>query len=419
MTIFADLESEVRSYSRLWPVVFDRAEGSRLFSEDGRPYLDFFAGAGALNYGHSNAFLKQALLDYIVRDGVSHALDMFTVAKRDFLETFQDVLLTPRGLQYKVAFPGPGGANAVEAALKLARRVTGRQSVVSFTNSFHGMTLGTLAVSGNAAKRAAAGVPLTLATAMPYDGYPGIGETGPRYLDQLLSDGGSGLDRPAAVIVETVQGEGGLRAADADWLRDLAGVCKRHEVLLIVDDVQMGCGRTGPFFSFEDAGITPDMVCLSKSIGGFGLPLALTLIRPELDVWKPGDHSGTFRGVSGSFVTGAQALRTYWSDGTLEKTTRERGERIAAALGAIAFEHPETGLEVRGRGFAAGLRFATPGAARAVCVAAFENGLLMETSGAAGDVMKLLPPLTISDDDLDEGLDIIRTCVGAVLARSK
>ncbi|MFE0379556.1 diaminobutyrate--2-oxoglutarate transaminase [Streptomyces inhibens] len=419
MTIFDDLESEVRSYSRLWPVVFDRAEGSRLFSEDGRPYLDFFAGAGALNYGHNNAFLKQALLDYIARDGVSHALDMSTVAKRDFLETFQDVLLTPRGLQYKVAFPGPGGANAVEAALKLARRVTGRQSVVSFTNSYHGMTLGALAVSGNAAKRAAAGVALTLTTAMPYDGYPGIGETGPRYLDRLLSDVGSGLDRPAAVIVETVQGEGGLRAADADWLRDLAGVCKRHEVLLIVDDVQMGCGRTGSFFSFEDAGITPDMVCLSKSIGGFGLPLALTLIRPELDVWKPGDHNGTFRGVSGSFVTGAQALRSYWSDETLEKSTRERGERIAAALGAIAVEHPEAGLEVRGRGFAAGLRFATPGAARAVCVAAFENGLLMETSGAAADVVKLLPPLTISDDDLDEGLDIIRTCVGPVLARSK
>ncbi|MFI1164430.1 diaminobutyrate--2-oxoglutarate transaminase [Streptomyces sp. NPDC020801] len=419
MTIFADLESEVRSYSRQWPVVFDRAEGSRLFSEDGRPYLDFFAGAGALNYGHNNAFLKQALLDYIVRDGVSHALDMFTVAKRDFLETFQDLLLTPRGLQYKVVFPGPGGANAVEAALKLARRVTGRQSVVSFTNSFHGMTLGALAVSGNAAKRAAAGVALTLTTAVPYDGYPGIGETGPRHLDRLLSDGGSGLDRPAAVIVETVQGEGGLRAADADWLRDLAGVCKRHEVLLIVDDVQMGCGRTGSFFSFEDAGITPDMVCLSKSIGGFGLPLALTLIRPELDVWKPGEHSGTFRGVSASFVTGAQALRTYWSDGTLEKSTRERGERIAAALGAIAVEHPEAGPEVRGRGFAAGLRFATPGAARAVCVAAFENGLLMETSGAAGDVVKLLPPLTISDDDLDEGLDIIRRCVGPVLERSK
>ncbi|WP_328536095.1 diaminobutyrate--2-oxoglutarate transaminase [Streptomyces sp. NBC_00344] len=419
MTVFADLESEVRSYSRMWPVVFDRAEGSRLFSEDGRPYLDFFAGAGALNYGHNNAFLKQSLMDYIARDGVSHALDMFTVARRDFLDAFQDLVLTPRGLEYKVVFPGPGGANAVEAALKLARRVTGRQSVVSFTNSFHGMTLGALAVSGSAAKRAAAGVALTLTTAMPYDGYPGLGENGPRHLDRLLSDGGSGLDLPAAVIVETVQGEGGLRAADAEWLRDLAGVCKRHEVLLIVDDVQMGCGRTGSFFSFEDAGITPDMVCLSKSIGGFGLPLALTLIRPELDVWKPGDHSGTFRGVNASFVTGTQALRSYWSDGALEKSTRARGERIAAALGAIAVENPEADLEVRGRGFAAGLRFATPGAARAVCAAAFENGLLMETSGAASDVVKLLPPLTITDDDLDEGLNIIRTCVGPVLARSK
>ncbi|MEU9379815.1 diaminobutyrate--2-oxoglutarate transaminase [Streptomyces sp. NPDC048279] len=418
MTVFDDLESEVRSYSRLWPVVFDRAQGSRLFSEDGRPYLDFFAGAGALNYGHSNPFLKQALVDYIVRDGVSHALDMSTVAKRDFLETFQDVVLTPRELRYKVAFPGPGGANAVEAALKLARRITGRQSVVSFTNSYHGMTLGALAVSGNATKRAAAGVALTLTTALPYDGYPGTGESGPHHLDRLLSDPGSGLDRPAAVIVETVQGEGGLRAADTDWLRDLAEVCERHEVLLIVDDVQMGCGRTGSFFSFEDAGITPDLVCLSKSIGGFGLPLALTLIRPELDVWKPGDHNGTFRGVSGAFVTGAQALRSYWSDGTLEKSTRERGERIAAALGAIADEHPEAGLEVRGRGFAAGLRIPTLGAARAVCVAAFENGLLMETSGAAGDVVKLLPPLTVSDDDLDEGLDIIRTCVDSVLERS-
>ncbi|MEV4611554.1 diaminobutyrate--2-oxoglutarate transaminase [Kitasatospora sp. NPDC049258] len=419
MTIFDDLESEVRSYSRLWPVVFDRAQGSRLFAEDGRPYLDFFAGAGALNYGHNDPALKQALVDYILRDGVSHALDMFTVAKRDFLETFQDVVLTPRGLRYKVAFPGPGGANAVEAALKLARRVTGRQTVVSFTNSFHGMTLGTLAVSGNATKRAAAGVTLTLATPMPFDGYPGIGESGPRQLDRLLSDGGSGLDRPAAVIVETVQGEGGLKVADAQWLRELAGVCKRHEVLLIVDDVQMGCGRTGSFFSFEDAGITPDLVCLSKSIGGFGLPLALTLIRPGLDIWKPGDHNGTFRGVSGSFVTGAQALRSHWSDGTLEKSTRERGARIAAALGALVDEHPGAGLEVRGRGFAAGLRLATPGAARAVCVAAFEHGLLMETSGAAADVAKLMPPLTIGDDDLDEGLDIIRTCVGSVLARSK
>ncbi|QMU79089.1 diaminobutyrate--2-oxoglutarate transaminase [Streptacidiphilus sp. PB12-B1b] len=417
MTIFTELESEVRGYSRLWPVVFDRAQGSRLYAEDGTAYLDFFAGAGALNYGHNNPLLKQVLLDYIRRDGVSHALDMFTVARQDFLQTLNDLVLVPRGLDYKVVLPGPGGANAIEAALKLARRVTGRQTVVSFTDSFHGMTLGALAVSGNAAKRAAAGVPLTYAHPLPYDGYQDGAEPGPRYLDRLLSDAGSGLDRPAAVVVETVQGEGGLHAAGPQWLRDLAEVCKRHEVLLIVDDVQMGCGRTGPFFSFEDAGITPDMVCLSKSIGGYGLPLALTLIRPELDVWKPGEHSGTFRGVSSSFVTGAQALRSYWSDGTLEKSTRERGERVTAALTELAGSDPE--FEVRGRGLAAGLRLRTPGLAHQVCVAAFERGLLVETSGAQSDVVKLLPPLTLGDDELDEGLDIIRASVDAVLARAR
>jgi diaminobutyrate-2-oxoglutarate transaminase len=414
MTIFDTRESRVRSYSRLWPVVFDRAEGSRLHAEDGTAYLDFFTGAGALNYGHNNPVLKQALLDYLARDGVTHALDMFTVAKRDFLETFERLVLQPRGLDHKVVFPGPGGANAVEAALKLARKVTGRHTVISFTNSFHGMTLGALAVSGNTAKRAAAGVPLVYSTPMPYDGYL-LGE-GLRLLESLMADAGSGLDRPAAVIVETVQGEGGLHAASDAWLQLLSELCQRHGVLLIVDDVQMGCGRTGPFFSFEDAGIVPDMICLSKSIGGYGLPMALTLVRPELDVWQPGEHNGTFRGVSPSFVTGAQALRTYWSDGMLEKSIRAKGERVAAALTEIAAVHAGAGLEVRGRGLAAGLRVGDGETAGRVCAAAFERGLLVETSGAADDVVKLLPPLTADDDEIDEGLDIIRTSVGAVLA---
>lgn len=417
MTIFEELESEVRSYSRMWPVVFDRAEGSRLYSEDGKPYLDFFAGAGALNYGHNNPVLKDVLLDYIARDGVSHALDMFTVARRDFLRTLDDLVLRPRGLDYKVVFPGPGGANAIEAALKLTRQVTGRHLVISFTNSFHGMTLGALAVSGNAAKRAAAGVPLTHAAPMPYDRYFDGAEPDSRYLDALLSDPGSGLDRPAAVVVETVQGEGGMGAARVEWLRDLAELCHRRGVLLIVDDVQMGCGRTGAFFSFEDAGIVPDVVCLSKSIGGYGLPLALTLIRRELDVWQPGVHNGTFRGVSPAFVTGAQALRSYWSDGVLEKSTRAKGEHLAAALEDIAAAHPGAGLQVRGRGLAAGLRFPVPGAASRVCATAFESGLLVETSGADDDVVKILPPLTISDSEIDEGLDIIGNCVSSVLTR--
>ena len=423
MTIFDALESQVRSYCRAWPVVFDRAAGSRLYTRDGTPYLDFFAGAGALNYGHNNPVLKAALLDYLARDGVTHALDMFTVAKADFLDALANLLLTPRQLDYRVVFPGPGGANAVEAALKLARKVTGRHQVVSFTNSFHGMTLGALAVSGNTAKRAAAGLPLTHATALPYDGYPGGGEA-PALLERLLTDPGSGHDLPAAVIVETVQGEGGLHAAGRAWLRALAQVCRRLDVLLVVDDVQMGCGRTGAFFSFEDAGITPDIVCLSKSIGGYGLPMALTLIRPDLDIWRPGQHNGTFRGVSPSFVTGAQALRSYWSDDHLERAVRAKGERLRAALTALAAAHPHTGAEVRGRGLALGLRLPAPApgggaggpsTAQLVCAAAFERGLLVETSGAADDVVKLLPALTIDPDELDEGLEILTAAAATVL----
>ncbi|MEW2545128.1 diaminobutyrate--2-oxoglutarate transaminase [Streptomyces sp. NPDC047002] len=417
MSVFEEMESEVRSYSRAWPVVFDLARGSWLHDEDGRRYLDFFSGAGALNYGHNPPVLKRALMDYLSRDGVAHSLDMFTVARRHFLTALRETVLAPRSLDYRVVFPGPGGANAVEAALKLARRVTGRTTVVGFTNSFHGMTLGALAVSGNAAKRAAAGVPLAHTVSLPYDGY---GDGSPELLDRMIADPGSGLDTPAAVIVETVQGEGGVRAAGDGWLRALAEVCRRHAVLLIVDDVQMGCGRTGPFFSFEDAGIVPDMVCLSKSIGGYGLPLALTLIRPELDVWQPGEHNGTFRGVGPAFVTGAAALRAYWSGNDLEKAVRSAGERLAAALGEIARAHPDTDITVRGRGLAAGLGFPTfPGApdglASRISAEAFRRGLLVETSGADGSVVKLLPPLTVTDSELDQGVDILAAAVGSAL----
>ncbi|MFC8586505.1 aspartate aminotransferase family protein, partial [Streptomyces sp. NPDC057217] len=302
-SVFETVESEVRSYCRAWPVVFERASGSRLYDEQGRPYLDFFAGAGSLNYGHNNPALKRALLGYLADDGITHGLDMSTTAKRGFLEAFRSAVLEPRALPYKVMFPGPTGTNAVEAALKLARKVTGRETVVSFTNAFHGMSLGSLAVTGNSAKRAGAGVSLPHATRMPFDHYFDGRVPDFLWFERLLQDPGSGLDHPAAVIVETVQGEGGINVARAQWLRALADLCRRHDMLLIVDDVQMGCGRTGDFFSFEEAGITPDIVTLSKSISGYGLPMALCLFRPELDLWEPGEHNGTFRGNNPAFVT--------------------------------------------------------------------------------------------------------------------
>ncbi len=412
MSIFDTLESQVRSYSRGWPTTFDRAVGSWIYDEDGKGYLDFFGGAGALNYGHNNPLFKQALVDYIQRDGITHGLDMNTVAKREFLESFQDRILRPRGLDYKVQFPGPTGTNSVESALKLVRKVTGRESIINFTNAFHGMTLGALSVTGNSMKRGGAGIPLVHATPMPYDNY--LDGQYPDFLwfEKLLEDSGSGLNEPAAVIVETVQGEGGLNAARFEWLKGLEELCRRYDMLLIVDDVQMGCGRTGPFFSFEPAGITPDIVTMSKSIGGYGLPLAIMLLKPEIDLWEPGEHNGTFRGNNPAFVTATRAFEEYWSDDTLEKATLDKGEQVNRALGAICERTP--GVSVRGRGLAKGLAFDQVELGSKVTRACFDRGLLMETAGPSDEVAKMLPPLTTTEDEFDQGLAILADAVDAV-----
>ncbi|MFI1015824.1 diaminobutyrate--2-oxoglutarate transaminase [Streptomyces sp. NPDC020965] len=405
LSIFESLESEVRSYCRAWPTVFDRAKGSHMYDEDGHQYLDFFAGAGSLNYGHNNAVLKRALVDYLERDGVVHGLDMSTTAKRTFLTSFQNIVLRPRSLPYKVMFPGPTGTNAVEAALKLARKVKGRESIVSFTNAFHGMSLGSLAVTGNAFKRAGAGIPLVHGTPMPFDQYLDGKTPDFIWFERLLADQGSGLNQPAAVIVETVQGEGGVNVARVGWLRRLVEVCERWDMLLIVDDIQMGCGRTGTFFSFEEAGIVPDIVTVSKSISGYGLPMSLCLFKPELDVWEPGEHNGTFRGNNPAFVTATAALETYWADSSsMEKQICARGEQVLEALTEIRTEGCK---EYRGRGLVWGLEFHDKQRANRVARRAFELGLLIETSGPESEVVKLLPALTITPEELDDGLRIL------------
>jgi diaminobutyrate-2-oxoglutarate transaminase len=413
--VFEDLESQVRSYCRNWPVVFDTARGSRLTDVDGHTYLDFFAGAGALNYGHNPPALKKPLLDYLMRDGITHGLDMYTTAKGEFLSTFRELVLRPRHLDYKVQFPGPTGANAVESALKLARKITGREAMINFTNAFHGMTLGALSVTGNSMKRGGAGIPLVHATPMPYDNYFDGKVPDFLWFERVLADQGSSLNEPAAVIVETVQGEGGINPARIEWLQGLSDLCKRHDILLIVDDVQMGVGRTGPFFSFEIAGIEPDIVCISKSISGYGLPMALVLIKPEYDQWGPGEHNGTFRGHNPAFVTATAALREFWADDTLQRSTLAKGERVEEAFHQIAGEHSGAGITVKGRGLARGLQFEQPEAAAKVCAAAFERGLLMETSGPASEVMKVLPPLTTTDSELDEGLAVVADSVRTVV----
>lgn len=404
MEVINRLESEVRTYSRSFPASFARASGSEMFASDGRAYLDFFAGAGALNYGHNHPVLRDRLLAYISGGGITHSLDMTTEAKCTFLSTFEHRILKPRNLEYKVMFPGPTGTNAVEAALKLARKVTRRSHVVAFTNAFHGMTLGSLSVTGNAGKRGGAGVPLSHVVRAPFDGYFGPDVDSLEQLDLLLGDRSSGIEPPAAFLLETVQAEGGVNVASARWLRALADLARSHGSLLIVDDIQVGCGRTGPFFSFENLGITPDIICLSKSLSGFGLPFALTLMRPELDVWSPGEHNGTFRGHNLAFVTATAALDEFWSDDQLSSDVARKSEHAQVRLERIA---AATGATVKGRGLILGLSYENAAIARSAARYAFNDGLLIETAGADDQVLKLLPPLTLTPAELERGLEII------------
>ena len=418
LDVFDRRESEVRGYIRAFPTVFDRASGSTLVDVDGREYLDFFAGAGVLNYGHNNPAFTRALVGYLEHGGIIHGLDMATSAKKAFIEAFEQYVLTPRGLDHKLQFTGPTGANAVEAALKVARQATGRSNVVAFTNAFHGLSIGALAATGNSTYRDAAGIALGDITRLPYDGYLGADVDTLDLLEKMLDDPGSGLDLPAAVIVEAVQGEGGINVASVSWLQRLRELTAARGILLILDEIQAGVGRTGTFFAFEAAGIVPDIVTVSKSISGSGLPMSLVLLRPEVDVWKPGAHTGTFRGNNLAFVSARVALETYWADSAFTDGVAAKSALLRAELDRIAADHPELGLVPRGRGLMYGL--ACDGdrtLAGRISAEAFRRGLIIETSGAFDEVLKFLPALTITDDELTRGLAIVRESLDAVLAR--
>jgi diaminobutyrate-2-oxoglutarate transaminase len=414
MNIFEQHESEVRGYCRSFPAVFSSAKGPWMTDTEGQRYLDFFCGAGVLNYGHNPDTLKQSLLGYLMRDGITHTLDMYSEAKERFIDRFVHTILKPRGLDYKLQFPGPTGTNAVEAALKLARKVTGRQQVVGFTNAFHGMTLGALSVTGNGFKRAGAGVPLGHSASVPFDGYMGADIDTLDYFEAILKDDGSGMDTPAAVIVETVQAEGGVNVASTAWLQRLRQITQDYGIVLIVDDIQVGCGRTGKFFSFEEAGIVPDMVTLSKSLSGYGLPLALVLIRPDMDLWAPGEHNGTFRGHCPAFVTATAALQ-YWANDQLSQDVARKAKLVERHLHRLRDTYAPD-AQVRGRGLIWGIEFSDPQLASRISQACFGKGLIIETAGIEDQVLKLLPSLTMGEQELSLGLQIIEAALKSLVA---
>ncbi len=422
MNVFEQWESDIRGYCRLYPTVFKSASNARQVDEAGKSYIDFFAGAGVLNFGHNNERMKAALIEFIQNDGVAHSLDTYTTVKRDFLQKFVDTVLKPRNMNYKMQFMGPTGTNAVEAALKLARRVTGRRNVVAYSHGFHGMTLGSLACTANEVFRNAAGVPLEYVLRQPFgcdagcDGCPT--DNGVKAVEQLraqFEDSSSGLEKPAAFLIEVIQAEGGVHVASKEWLHAVQKLARDLGALVIFDDIQAGCGRTGSYFSFDGMGLDPDIITLAKGIGGFGTPLAMNLVKPEHDKhWNPGEHTGTFRGQGFSFVAGVEALK-YFDNDDLMTEVKRKGEVMRERLESIVSDHSGENFRVRGRGMMQAIDLGDGAVAKRVAQACFSEGLLLGACGTGGRVLKLIPPLTIPDADLNEGLAILSKAVSQVM----
>jgi len=408
MSVFEKYESEIRAYCRAVPTVFKSSSNAIMVDENGKEYVDFFAGAGVLNFGHNNSKMKKAIISFIERDGVAHSLDMFTDVKRDFIQTFVDVVLKPRGMDhYKLQFTGPTGTNAVEAALKLARKVTGRTEIVAYNRGFHGMTLGALACTANNAFRSSSGVPLTNVIRDTFNDLHAL-----EALRQKMNDLGSGMLPPAAFLVEPVQAEGGVRVATKEWLQGVQKLANDVGALFILDDIQAGCGRCGNYFSFDDMGVEPDIIVLAKGLGGFGTPIGMLVNKPVYDkYWGPGQHTGTFRGQGFSFVAGKVGLE-YFKDDALLREVQTKGTTIRQALDELNKIYPMT--KIRSKGMMLAMEFESAAIAKQITSKCFEDGLIIGAC-STGEIIKFIPPLTIEEATLRKGLDCFTNAVKSVL----
>jgi len=411
--IFEEKESNVRSYCRKFPVVFEKAKGAKMYDQNGEEYLDFFCGAGSINYGHNNPYIKQKVLEYLMEDGIVHSMDMYTVSKGSFIDFFDNNVLKPRGLDYKIMFTGPTGTNANEAALKLARKVTGRTNIFALMGSFHGMTLGTLALTTEAGARKGAGIPLSGVTHIPAPGlFPGLDTIA--YMEHLINDDHSGVDKPAALVIEAIQAEGGINIMPIEWLKRVREFCTKYDILLICDEIQIANCRTGKFFAFEWAEIKPDIVTMAKSIGGMGMPFALTLIRPDLDIWSPGEHNGTFRGFQLATVAGKAGLEFMLNSHLEEEVVRK--SKIVDSFFNNELPKISDKLTYRGIGLMWGIDFSAypEGTAKRVSAECFKRHLVIELAGSNDCVLKPMPPLVISDEELLQGLNTIIEAIKAL-----
>lgn len=409
ITTFEKNESEIRAYCRAVPTVFKTSKNAVMIDENDKEFIDFFAGAGVLNFGHNNPKMKEAIVDFIQRDGVIHSLDMYTDVKREFIDTFVQTVLKPRGWEdRKLQFTGPTGTNAVEAALKLARKVTGRTEVVAFNRGFHGMTLGALACTANNAFRSSSGVPLTNVIRDTFNDMKAL-----ENLRQKMFDLGSGMLPPAAFIVEPVQAEGGVRPATKEWLQGVQKLANDTGALFILDSIQCGSGRCGSYFSFDDLDVDPDIIILAKGLGGVGTPIGMLVNKPEFDkAWSPGQHTGTFRGQGLSFVAGKVGLE-YFKDEEFNNETKRKGDIIRKVLDDLDSKYSQV-VEIRQKGMMLAIEFDSATTVKEITGKCYENGLIIGAC-STGEIIKFIPPLTIEDEKLNEGLNRFVASVEEVL----
>jgi len=427
-------ESAARTYARHLPIVPVRAQGAWITGADGRDYLDCLSGAGTLALGHNHPVVVAAIRAVLDSGAPLHVLDLATPVKDDFTSALLEVLPAELAADCRVHFAGPTGADAVEAAVKLARAATGRRGLFAFTGAYHGMTAGALALTGANAVRDPAGAGDAALTRLPFPhpyrcpfglgGAAGVAASA-SYVRTLMGDPLSGAPLPAAVVVEPVQGEGGVVPAPDDWLRTLRSLTAEHDVPLIADEVQTGFGRTGALFGVDHAGVVPDVMVLSKAVGG-GLPLAVVVYRAALDRWAEGAHTGTFRGDQLAMAAGAATIRHIAAEG-LASRAAELGERLVGRLTRYQAQYPLLG-QIRGRGLmigmeivdpaaepdALGARPAAPSTARRLRAELLARGVLAELGGRHGAVLRLLPPLTLGDDEAEHLLAVLGQALDAV-----
>jgi diaminobutyrate-2-oxoglutarate transaminase len=419
-------ESNARSYPRWLPIAVRRASGSHLEDVDGNVYIDFLAGAGTLSLGHNHPELLAAAHRQL--EEFVHGLDLPTPVKAEFTRRQLDMLPASLRGRMKLHFCGPTGTNAVEAAIKLAKAHTGRADVIAFQGAFHGSTAGAQAVSGGVDVKESVsnlmpGVhffPYSYCLQCPLGLRPDSCATNcATYLERALDDSHSGIPKPAAIILELVQGEGGTIPATLEFARRVRDISRRHDILLIVDEVQTGCGRTGTWFAFERYGIEPDIIAASKGLSGIGMPVAVMLYDRRLDTWQPGTHIGTFRGNQLAFATGIAALDVIGRDGVLDNV-RVQGQLLRELLSALAAESPWI-AEARGVGLMWGLELRGPRTglaagemARAVQAAALRNGLILEVGGRDDCVLRLLPPLNVDSATVARAVEALEAALTEV-----